>query len=142
MSKKVYVYTSIIFLLLCGCATSSGNSDVLSFEQAIEQSAIDIISKLPSGVRVAIVAFSSEHENLSEYFMDELTGALVGGNLEVADRRNLAFVYRELELQLSGEVSGETAVSMRLVNNYYEWNITNNTFHNYLDLLWAYVNCG
>jgi len=114
MDKKKIIFTHIVVLLsiLGGCATSNGNSDVLSFEQAIEQSAIDIISKLPKGVRVAIVAFSSEHENLSEYFMDELTGALVGGNLEVADRRNLAFVYRELELQMSGDVSDETAVSI------------------------------
>jgi tetratricopeptide (TPR) repeat protein len=44
--------------------------------------------------------------------MDELTGALVDGNLEVADRRNLAYVYRELNFQMSGDVSDETAVSI------------------------------
>jgi hypothetical protein len=31
---------------------------------------------------VAIVAFASEHENLSNYIMDELTGALVDGELK------------------------------------------------------------
>jgi tetratricopeptide (TPR) repeat protein len=44
--------------------------------------------------------------------MDELAGALVDGSLEVADRRNLAYVYRELGFQMSGEVSDETAVSI------------------------------
>jgi hypothetical protein len=44
--------------------------------------------------------------------MDELTGALVDGGLEVTDRRNLEFVYKELGFQMSGDVSDETAVSI------------------------------
>jgi tetratricopeptide (TPR) repeat protein len=110
--NKPIIITIVLLTVLCGCATNNGNTDILSFEQAIEQSSKDIINRLPRGARVAIVAFSSEHVNLSEYFMDELTGALVESNLEVADRRNLAFVYRELDLQYSGEVSDETAVSI------------------------------
>jgi len=44
--------------------------------------------------------------------MDELTGAFVDGRLEVADRINLAFIYRELNFHMSGDVSDETAVSI------------------------------
>jgi tetratricopeptide (TPR) repeat protein len=36
----------------------------------------------------------------------------VDGDLEVADRRNLAYVYKELGFQMSGDVSDETAVSI------------------------------
>jgi tetratricopeptide (TPR) repeat protein len=36
----------------------------------------------------------------------------VDGNLEVADRRNLAYVYKELGFQMSGDVSDETAISI------------------------------
>jgi tetratricopeptide (TPR) repeat protein len=61
---------------------------------------------------VAIAAFSSEHENFSNYIMDELAGALVDGSLEVADRRNLAFVYQELGFQMSGDVSDESAAAI------------------------------
>jgi tetratricopeptide (TPR) repeat protein len=46
------------------------------------------------------------------YIMGELAGALVDGSLEVADRRNLAFVYKEPGFQLSGDVSDESAVAI------------------------------
>jgi hypothetical protein len=49
----------------------------IPLEEAIEQSAAELAGELPAGTRVAIVAFSSEHKNFSEYIMDELTGALV-----------------------------------------------------------------
>jgi tetratricopeptide (TPR) repeat protein len=44
--------------------------------------------------------------------MEELTGALVDRGMEVADRQNLEYVYRELDLQMSGDVSDESAVSI------------------------------
>jgi tetratricopeptide (TPR) repeat protein len=37
---------------------------------------------------------------------------LVNGGLEVAGRRNLEYVYRELNFQMSGDVSDETALSI------------------------------
>jgi tetratricopeptide (TPR) repeat protein len=88
------------------------SGDGLSLEEAIEQSAAALAADLPAGTRVAIVAFDSEHENLSGYIMDELGGALAEGELEVADRRNLPVVYKELNFQMSGDVSEETAVSI------------------------------
>jgi tetratricopeptide (TPR) repeat protein len=106
---------NIFLFLLCAalvsCATTE-SGDAISLDEAIEQSAAEIAAELPEGTRVAIVGFSSEHESLSEYIMDELTGALVDGGLEVADRRNLAFVYKELNFQMSGDVSEESAVSI------------------------------
>jgi hypothetical protein len=44
--------------------------------------------------------------------MEELTGALVDRGMEVADRQNLEFVYKELNFQMSGEVSDEEVVSI------------------------------
>jgi tetratricopeptide (TPR) repeat protein len=118
---KKYFLIIFIFGVLISCASSSGGfnrenenlfEDGLSLDDAIEQSAVKIIDELPIETRISIVAFSSEHDNLSNYIMDELTGALIDGNLEVADRRNLAYVYRELNFQMSGEVSDETAISI------------------------------
>jgi tetratricopeptide (TPR) repeat protein len=86
--------------------------DGLSLEEAVELSAEKIAADLPAGSRIAIVAFSSENTNLSEYIMDELTGALVDRRLEVADRQNLEYVYRELNFQMSGTVSDESARSI------------------------------
>ncbi|MFP3041465.1 tetratricopeptide repeat protein [Treponema primitia] len=111
------VFALVLVLLMAGCASmggtgAKGGADNLSLEKAIDQSAEEIGAELPKGTRVAIAAFSSEHENLSNYIMDELAGALTDGNLEVADRRNLAYVYKELNFQMSGDVSDETAVSI------------------------------
>jgi len=45
--------------------------------------------------------------------MEELTGALDdNGVADIADRRNLDFVRKELNLQASGEVSDESAMSI------------------------------
>ena len=84
----------------------------LSLMEAIEQSAQKIGEELPPKSRVAIIAFESPNDNLSDYIMDELTGALVGRGMEVADRRNLDFVYRELKFQMSGDVNDQTAQSI------------------------------
>jgi tetratricopeptide (TPR) repeat protein len=99
-----------LLAVLAGCATTDGGGgDMLSLDDAIAASAADIAGKLPPGTRVAIVAFESPHGNLSAYIMDEVTGALVDGSLEVADRNNLEYVYKELNFQMSGDVSDETA---------------------------------
>jgi tetratricopeptide (TPR) repeat protein len=68
--------------------------------------------KLPAGTRVAVVAFESPEQNLSGYIMDEIAGELTGGSLEVADRNNLEYVYKELDFQMSGEVDDESAQAL------------------------------
>jgi tetratricopeptide (TPR) repeat protein len=73
----------------------------------VEQSAAAIAEKLPAGTRVVSVGFEAEHENLAAYIMDELAGALVGSNIEVADRNNLDFVQKELNFQAAGVVDDE-----------------------------------
>ena len=109
-----YILILSILLIVPSCA-STGRTEPpegISFEKAIEQSANEIIDRIRSGTRIAIVAFSSENENVSNYIMDEIAGVFVDGRLEVVDRRNLSYVYRELNFQMSGDVSDETAVSI------------------------------
>jgi tetratricopeptide (TPR) repeat protein len=79
---------------------------------AVEQTGEKIAGELPKGSRVAIVAFESESDNVSDFVMEELTGALFDRGIEVADRQNLDYVYQELKLQMSGDVSDESAKSI------------------------------
>jgi tetratricopeptide (TPR) repeat protein/TolB-like protein len=110
---KKFLYLAIfVFLFAVVSTVWSFEGDGVSLAEAIEQSAKELIEKLPAGTRVAIAAFDSEHENLSGYIMDELGGSLAGSQIEVADRRNLAFVYKELNFQMSGDVSDESAASI------------------------------
>jgi len=98
-------------VLLATCATS-GNLSTISLHEAIERSAERISGELPKGSRVAIVAFTSTNDNLSDYIMEELTGALFDRGIEVADRQNLEYVFQELNFQISGMVSDDTAKSV------------------------------
>ncbi|MHC6203850.1 tetratricopeptide repeat protein, partial [Breznakiellaceae bacterium SP9] len=106
---KVKIY-QLVLLIFAGLANVEAQN-VLSLQEAIEQSAMKIASDLP-GSRVSVVAFESEHDNLSNYIMEELTGALVNRRIEVADRNNLPYVYKQLNLQPSGDVSDKAAQSI------------------------------
>ncbi|MDR2177725.1 MAG: hypothetical protein LBP20_06760, partial [Treponema sp.] len=112
MKKRLCIAWIALCAALVSCASMGDSADLLSLEEAIEQSAAELASALPEGTRVAIVAFDSEHDNVSGYIMDELGGALAESGVEVADRRNLSVIYQELNFQMSGEVSDETAVSV------------------------------
>jgi tetratricopeptide (TPR) repeat protein len=104
------VLAAMVLAAFSGCAGSpAADAEDLPLDEAVERSAGDIAGKLPANTRVAIVAFESPHRNLSGYIMDEITGVLVDGNLEVADRNNLEYVYKELNFQMSGDVSDEDA---------------------------------
>ena len=110
--KPVFtVFLLCVLALLLACV-STGSGTGLSLQDAIDQSAEKIAKELPAGSRVAIVAFETSDDNLSNYIMEELTGALFDRGIEVADRRNLEYVYREQNFQMSGDVSDETAVSI------------------------------
>ena len=79
----------------------------VSLLEAIEQSAERIAGELPQGSRVVIAMFESENDNLSDFIMEELTGALIDRGIEVADRQNLGYLEREFNFQMSGSVSDQ-----------------------------------
>ena len=111
-AKLMAVIAAIALISLSTCATTGGSTNGLSLLEAIEQSAERIAAQLPAKSRVAIVAFESQSDNLSDYIMEEFAGALFDRNIEVADRQNLEYVYKELNFQMSGDVSDETAQSI------------------------------
>jgi len=96
---------------LAGCA-STGSGEGLTLRDAIEQSAEKTAGELPGGSRVAVVAFESPNDDLSNYILEELNGVLFDRNIEVVDRQNLAYAFKELNFQMSGYVSDETALSI------------------------------
>jgi len=104
-------FAGTVAVLLC-CFVTVPAAWGLTLADAIEQSAQKITGELPPKSRVAIVAFESPNDNLSDYIMEELTGALFDRGIEVADRQNLEYVYKELNLQMSGDVSDQSAKSI------------------------------
>jgi formylglycine-generating enzyme required for sulfatase activity len=72
--------------------------------------AADIEGNLARGTKVAVLNFNSDSERFSDYVIEEIAGALVSGKkLVVVDRQSIELIQKEMNLQLSGEVSDESA---------------------------------
>jgi len=102
----------IALLSFYSCASTGSGAGGLSLLDAIEQSAEKIAAELPKGSRVAVVAFETESDSLSDFIMAELSGALHDRNIEIVERQGLEYVMKELNFQMSGAVSDETAHSL------------------------------
>ena len=106
---KFLLITSLLSLL-AACATTSSSKKPVSLENAISQTSHFIETRFTEKVRVAVLNISFESDNVSQYTIDELISSLVNaGNITVVDRQQSDLIMAERHLQLSGEVSDETA---------------------------------
>jgi len=119
--NKIKLMLIILAVSLSSCVStrneetiSVDNNVILGFslQDAIKETVNKIIMALPNGGREAIVAFESTSDSLSQYIIEELTVALFDKRIEVVDQQNLEYVFQELNFQLSGFVSDETAKSI------------------------------
>ena len=107
--KKI-ILLCILTALFSGCASNPANVTALSLEEAIQEAAIQMDSRLPVNTIVAIVSVGSTSVRLSEYIINRLEANLVGSRkLVVVDRTNLDKIRTEQGFQLSGYVSDESA---------------------------------
>ncbi|MDR1904813.1 MAG: DUF1566 domain-containing protein [Treponema sp.] len=82
-------------------------------DAAIRRASDYINKNVPRGSKLVILNIKSEYAPLSEYVIDVLTGNVVNDRVfTVVDRANLALIQQEMEFQLSGEVSDESAQSI------------------------------
>lgn len=94
---------------LIGVAVSFSQSKGVTIDNALNQAAEKFSSSLKSGTTVAILGISSSYSELSEYMLGELTTDVVQlRKLQVVTRANLDVIKKEMNFQLSGEVSDET----------------------------------
>jgi TolB-like protein len=83
----------------------------VSLDNALKEAASFVSSKLPVNTKIVVLNFDTDdNKELSGYIIDELTMYLVNeGKVIVVDRANLALIQQEINFQLSGEVSDESA---------------------------------
>ena len=94
--------------ILCACAFLLATVAVFAVDigTALDQAAEQFSSTLQTGTTIAIVGIASDTEDMSEYMLDELTLRFVQQRrLTVANRANLDAIKKEMNFQLSGEVS-------------------------------------
>ena len=88
-------------------------ADTLPLDAAIEDAAAWLAARLPDGANTAIVAFDADTAALSDYVFEELWSHFEeAGKFVMVDRRNIERVHTELDYQMSGEVSDDSARSI------------------------------
>lgn len=101
----------IIALLYIG-VTAFGQNKEVNLDEAIKGSASYLVEHLAPGAKIAVLNFSADPA-ISNYVIEELTALLVNdGNLIVVDRSELELLQWEMDFQLSGEVSDQSAQSI------------------------------
>jgi TolB-like protein len=98
-----------VIMALAGPGGLNAQSSV-SLDEGIRQSALEIEGKLAEGSKIVVLNFTAPSARFADYVIEELTGYIAnGGKLIAVDRQNLALIQQELNFQLSGEVSDDSA---------------------------------
>jgi hypothetical protein len=107
MSKNNLGMTVLVALLTCGGLQAQ------TLDDAIKNAALELSNRLNDGSTVAVINFQSGSTRLTDYAIDELNNAIVNiGKLKPVERRRLDAVRDELQFNMSGEVSDESAQSI------------------------------
>jgi curli biogenesis system outer membrane secretion channel CsgG len=89
------------------------SADSLTLDEAIAGMAAYFTARLPAGSTTAIVSFEAASGGLEDYIFEELWGHFEdSGKFIMVDRRNLDRIRAEMNYQMSGEVSDESARSI------------------------------
>lgn len=97
---------TVLFIVCLLAATGLFAVDI---NEALDTAAKQFSGSLKAGTTVAIVGIASDTDAMSEYLLDEMTIRIVQNRkLTVADRANLEAIKKEMNFQLSGEVSDAT----------------------------------
>ena len=103
--KRVYWLTAFLIF----CMTAAFAADTITLEKAIDEAAATFSSRIKAGSTVVVVGISSDSNELSEFIADELSYKIYSLNkLKVAERKSLDAIKKEMNFQLSGEVSDDT----------------------------------
>jgi TolB-like protein len=101
----------IVFFLLSSifCYAQS----TFTLDNAIKDTTQYFTGRIPKGSKLVVLNIRSDNSRLANYIIEELTIQIVNGNnFTVVDRRNLETIRKEMDFQLSGEVSDKTAQSI------------------------------
>ena len=117
--KTLILVLISLFYICCSSISNSGDkltenkTTDINLQNALKMATIDIKARVPQNSIIAIVNFDTTSENLSNYLIDEITNLLLlETQLKIVERRQLEIIQEELNFQMSGAVSDETAKSI------------------------------
>jgi len=109
MTKKAIA----LCIFACLFPVFAFSQTAVTIDTALSNSTAYLTGKIPAKTKVVVLNFTSKWPDLSDYIIEELVGYIVNeGALTVVDRQNLESIRKEMDFQLSGEVSDETAQSI------------------------------
>jgi hypothetical protein len=116
----VFPAAALLLAALVSCASQAADAEApaysensVTLDEAIARIAAYFIERLPEGSMTAIVSVGAEAEALADYAFEEVWNRFEeSGKFTMIDRRNLERIRTEMNYQLSGEVSDESARSI------------------------------
>jgi TolB-like protein len=111
-AKKLLPFIVLPLIITCA-SVDKADTTLDTLDAAIRKTSDYLNEKLPGGIKLVFLNFRSEWPELSEYIIEGLVENAVNDVFfTVVDRQNLALIRQEMDFQLSGEVSDETAQSI------------------------------
>jgi TolB-like protein len=108
--KKFFILFSAMLLINTGFSFSQ---DSFTLDNALKDISEYFNGTIPAKSKIVVLNINSDNARLANYIIEELTIQIVNGeNFTVVDRRHLEELQQELNFQMSGEVSDETAQSI------------------------------
>ena len=108
--KKLFLFVFIGIFICLGCASTGSAGGGITLDQAIQIAAEEINASLQAGTGIAVINFTSPSARLSDYVIEEtICKLIITRKLVVVERNNLELIRQEMDFQLSGEVSDESA---------------------------------
>jgi TolB-like protein len=98
------------FSLLTFHLLSTVHAQTVTLDNAINSTVDELSRSLNRGSMVAVLSMRSDSPRMESYLIEEITSAIVKQKLfTVVDRLQLDLIQQEMNLQMSGEVSDESA---------------------------------
>jgi hypothetical protein len=105
--------TILVILMVFSSTLTSYAQETIKLDEALKQSAVYFASRMPEGAKIAVSNITVNRRDISDYIIDDLSKYLIEVPfLTVVDRLNLETLQTELNFQMSGTVSDETAQSI------------------------------
>lgn len=104
MKKIIFTLTLVFFSAFCFAQEK--------IDSVISKVANDVSSRCNTKTILCILDFNSPTQEMSEYIQTELTSQVTENRMKVVTRSNMGKIDNELNYQLSGFISDETALSI------------------------------
>jgi len=103
--KNLRFFIPMLLLLSVGLFAEN-----ISLDQAVQSSVERIESRLEQGSQVAVLVFDAPSQDLAKYIIDEIVEAISSnGKLKLIERKFTDAIRKEMDIQLSGDVSDDDA---------------------------------